>query len=55
MATIAFFSIPLAVACAIRLVKGLEEPQSDLFTESMLFIGTASWSCAIWLLINIVI
>jgi len=52
--TLAFFGIPLALACVIRLIKGLEEPQPDLFTESMLFVGTAGWSCAIWLLINIV-
>lgn len=51
---LAFFTIPLAFACVIRLVKGLKEPQSDLFTESLMFIGTAGWSCAIWLLINTV-
>lgn len=51
---LAFFTIPLAFACVIRLVKGVKEPQSDLFTESLMFIGTAGWSCAIWLLINTV-
>ena len=51
---LAFFTIPMAFACAIRLVKGFKEPQSDLFTESLMFIGTAGWSCAIWLLINTV-
>jgi len=52
--TLAFFGIPLAVACVIRLIKGLKEPQSDLLIESMLFVGTAGYSCAIWLLINII-
>jgi len=52
--TLAFFGIPLALACVIRLIKGLKQPQSDLFVESMLFVGTAGWSCAIWLLINII-
>jgi hypothetical protein len=51
---LAFFTIPLAFACVIRLINGLKEPQSDLFTESLLFIGAAGWSCAIWLLINTV-
>ncbi len=53
--SLAFFTIPLATACVIRLVKGLKEPQPDLFTESLLFVGAAGWSCAIWLLINIVV
>jgi hypothetical protein len=53
--TLAFFTIPLAFACVIRLVNGLKEPQPDLFTESLLFVGAAGWSCAIWLLINIVV
>jgi len=51
---LAFFTIPMAFACVIRLVKGLKQPQPDLFTESLMFIGTAGWSCAIWLLINTV-
>ena len=49
-----FFKISLGFACVIKLVKGLKEPQPDLFTESLLFVGAAGWSCAIWLLINIV-
>ena len=52
--TLAFFGIPLALACVIRLIKGFKQPQLDLFVESMLFIGTAGWTCGIWLLINII-
>jgi hypothetical protein len=49
-----FFSIPMAFACVMRLVRGLRNPQSDLLSEVLNFTGTAMWACAIWLLINIV-
>lgn len=52
--TLAFFTIPLAFACVIRLIKGLKEPELDLYVELLTFVGTAGWACAIWLLINIV-
>ena len=49
-----FFCLPLAFACVIRLISGLQNPEQDLFTESLMYVGTALWSCAIWLLIDIV-
>jgi len=54
MTLLAFFSIPMIFACSMRLVQGLRNPQPDLLSEVLTFMGTAMWACAIWLLINIV-